>query len=520
MKKYNFKQLILGLLLLSGISAEANEYGTLKSQQLARTYTTEELEQLYDGKFCSKLSRKDCQKNIDNLKSLPDFGKFDLATKPIINNPSGTKAMGSYKINYTSIAAREESQVILSGKIITPEGVSKEKIKGVVLYFHPTIFDPDSTQNYDNNHSDDIVYASLYASQGYIVVIPDYNGLGDDYQEVHPYVLYPRINCLAGLYMLNSVRSIINNKFGFTNSDQLNLFTAGYSEGAAYSVWFSRLTQTDKIFKDSLHQVNMVLKASTGMDGAYDVSNTVKNYLYEKVSKSNGNPYKIQRTVLVSAVKPGLIANALISYGYMNKQSDYSQLFNPKFYNMECSKNVSSSLCKVNKQQMSLFQALRYAAAANDTKILLPVLFSAFNKEQFGYQYLRGITTIAISDNNSALSLANPALFSDSKFNTALKEADISSWQTSLPINYINLKYDSIVSPVNADIAIKGTIGTTSELVKSVWLDNNLIQVDNVGGLSSELGLAVGKTEVDHLRAGTYLNIAALNYFNQYAQTK
>jgi hypothetical protein len=503
----------------------ATTYGILESAHVSRTYNVVELEQLYSKKFCSALSNSECKKNIAAIKQMPAFGGFDLNAKPISNNSAGISTISNNKILYSSVAARSDEKVTLSGKIIMPNGVSKDKIKGVSLYFHPTIFDPNSIQDVKNDGSDDIVYAALYASQGYIVVMPDYNGLGDDYQEVHPYVLYPRINDLSGLYLLSAVRKKLESDYKFNSSDKLKLYTAGYSEGAAYSIWFSRLAQTDKIFSNELSTHGYQLKASVGMDGAYDVSQTVKNFLFDKVSKANDNPYKIQNLAISSAVKPGLAAVALISYGYMSGYQDtdidsYRKLFNPKFFDMKCSSNVMpNTLCKVKTsnqeyKDFNLYQTLRFAAANNDKEILTPILFSAFNKEQNGSEYVRGLSLIAISSQNSLAALANSNLVTDQKFNTQLKAADITDWHTNLPVHYISLNYDSVVSPVNTSEASRDTVGNGSNLVRTTLVDNNQIKVDNLGASGDSAIPQLGKTNVDHLRGGTFLNIAALHYFN------
>lgn len=80
---------------------------------------------------------------------------------------------------------RQDLNTETSGLLIIPKigknYISYNKIKGVVLYFHPTAFDKSGvpSMNYhDNRTKQDTLYAAIYAAQGYIVVAPDYIGQG------------------------------------------------------------------------------------------------------------------------------------------------------------------------------------------------------------------------------------------------------------------------------------------------------------------------------------------------------
>ena len=84
--------------------------------------------------------------------------------------------------------------------------------------------------------------ASIFGAHNYAVLFPDYPGLGADSQNVHPYVLYPQQNVRSAIYLLNHAVDIINSKYGINGKigteNPVPLMTTGFSEGAAYSIYF------------------------------------------------------------------------------------------------------------------------------------------------------------------------------------------------------------------------------------------------------------------------------------------
>ena len=60
--------------------------------------------------------------------------------------------------------------------------------------------------------------AAVWASRGYVVVMPDYIGSGDDTSEPHPYVVYPNVNAESGLAMVKAARSLLSGSYKVTAS--------------------------------------------------------------------------------------------------------------------------------------------------------------------------------------------------------------------------------------------------------------------------------------------------------------
>lgn len=200
--------------------------GTLISDKLIVSYPTKTasstepgLGALYGQAVCAGLTPAQCATNQASLDS-PEFGNFNLNKDPIGNNPLGIKLIDALKIDYTAIKV-DQSAVTVSGGIVIPE-VAPSSIKGLILYYHATTVQrsnvPSNLVTPDNPGGDQegIPLAALWASAGYVVVMPDYIGLGDDTTHRHPYVAYPRENAQSGLAMLLAARSVLSSEYHIT----------------------------------------------------------------------------------------------------------------------------------------------------------------------------------------------------------------------------------------------------------------------------------------------------------------
>lgn len=103
-----------------------------------------------------------------------------------------------------------------------------KQIKGVILYFHPTLF--GVLQIPTKSPVEVAAISSLYASNGYAVVFPNYigyDGFSSDKDTPHPYVTYPWQNVKSGMLALNSALKTIKGEYTF--KELFPLFTIGYS---------------------------------------------------------------------------------------------------------------------------------------------------------------------------------------------------------------------------------------------------------------------------------------------------
>ena len=387
------RYLIIVLILITGCSSvtprtattttntypyknHTNNIDNLINSKLIYTYSSSELEKKYQASFCAGL--KNCSNNISNIKNSHQFGNFDLDSHPIINNSYNIKNISLYRIIYRSKGQNGEIENV-SGAVLIPD---IPKPKGTILFFHPTFFSKTSTPSYESNGQIDIALAAVFAANGYIVVAPDYIGMGYNTNTFHPYVLYPQVNAIDGLNMLNATGEFLS-MLGYTDNN-MPLFVSGYSEGGAYALWFSRLYQEQADFYNTLNHTPFKFKMVAPISGAYNLSNITFSYLFSDVGLFTKSNFNVQSSVMAATLKPALLADTLISYAYYSESGNYLKVFNPDFFNMECSLQYSYE-CQFDYKQQNLYEALSYES--NDFLIVNKISNAASNKIYNGQMF-------------------------------------------------------------------------------------------------------------------------------------
>ena len=86
---------------------------------------------------------------------------------------------------------------------------------------------------------------------------------------------------------LNFVRERVTTKY---LTAPIKLFTAGYSEGAGYSIWFSKCFDEPDCSKcnytNNVLDTEYVVTRSAGLEGAYDLSEVQFPFLTSNVSEA------------------------------------------------------------------------------------------------------------------------------------------------------------------------------------------------------------------------------------------
>ena len=458
----------------------------LVSSKLVYKYSSQELENKYHNNFCAGLS--DCSSNIANIKNNPLFGNFDLDKSPIINNHLNIKNISLYQILYKTTGQNKETRIV-SGAVFVPDTA---KPKGVILFFHPTFFSKISAPSYAPFGAIDIALAAIFAANGYIVVAPDYIGMGYDTTTFHPYIMYPQVNANDGLSMLNAASSFLPNY----SSKKLTLFVTGYSEGALYALWFSRLDQEQKAFHKTLDETRFDFKMVAPISGIYNLSNITFSYLFSDLGIFIKSNYNVQSSIMASTLKPALLANTLISYAYYNESANYYKVLNPDFFDMTCTFQYSNQ-CQFDGKQLNLFEALNYES--NDViityKIYNAASYKIHNGQIFSTQW------------NSIMPLINKDVLGNQSFINLLFAANIDSWHSETPTALIYLENDSIVTNYNTLLAYHNMLNNGSKNLIAIKIDNSLIKENLVNSLPA--------FDVDHLSGFNYLFLVALKEFNQ-----
>ncbi|WP_058513568.1 alpha/beta hydrolase family protein [Legionella santicrucis] len=199
-----------------------------------------------------------------------------------------------YKINYKT-PAPDGHITIASGLVAVPSTIAKA---GIVSYQHGTRFNREEVPSRMNEK--DYIYPALFASHGgYLTVMPDYLGLGDNELALHPYVQYETL-ASSSVDMLLAAKEFAE-KINFETNDQL--YIAGYSEGGFSSLVMFELLAT----QDSKHPVTAVALGSA--------------------------PYDWEETMQFIMLNPGPRATAYLAYffyslqTYKNYWTDLNQIF-------------------------------------------------------------------------------------------------------------------------------------------------------------------------------------------------
>ena len=465
---------------------------TTYSTGAASTDTSDEaslnpaLDDYYMSTICpSGLNSTQCAQNEQSLNTA-DFGKFDVTADPIANNALGIKQVDAIKITYGAINVNGAS-VMVSGGITIPE-LAPASIKGIVLFFHGTTIQRSNvpsnfiTGANPNGDYTGILLAALWASQGYVVVMPDYIGLGVDTLDPHPYVAYPEVNAQSGLAMVRAARTYLSSMV----PGRQPLYIAGYSEGGAYALEAAHLMQNNPRYGSVLRAD---LKLALPMSGVFDLTGTMLPYLFDNIS-TNNNPWFSLNPTTSALSKPYLSANLALSFASYSAIAP-TNIVADAFYT--CPPNTPACGASNN------LDGLYYQANISDTFAVLTVGGQATN-------------TAWTPSNNSVQPLltttyATQLMQGDQKnpLYAQLLSADTYLFTPEFPLTLVSLQMDSIVTPVNTKTAFAYITGKNpSGSYQEFLVDNSSFLVP---------GLLFGTDEVDHLSEVPFLAVLALNQF-------
>jgi pimeloyl-ACP methyl ester carboxylesterase len=174
-----------------------------------------------------------------------------------------------YKLDYTTTNTDGKS-VTASGVIVVPDATTPLPVMSIQ---HGTILsDTDAPSNFQST-SEVNTFGSVFASQGYIVVAPDYIGYGSSKDLPHTYEHRNGL-ATASLDMLRAARNFLSDNN--INWDK-RLFLAGYSEGG-----YATLALQKKIEEETANEFNLV--ASSCGAGAYDKPAFMRTVINDQTS--------------------------------------------------------------------------------------------------------------------------------------------------------------------------------------------------------------------------------------------
>jgi hypothetical protein len=538
------------------------DYGQLLSTESGPTWNKSTLQEyVYDDVICNGLSGSEtalalCAGNLANVENNPQFGDYNVGTQPYV-----AESVSAYKITYNTpgaafmVAGGAAATQIVSGAVLIPN-IAESQIKGVVLYYHGTIFDKQSVPS-NFTSSDGLGYtetgAGVFGLNGYIVILPDYVGQGVNDDVMHPYVYFVPTNALSGLYMLPALRTLLKSHDITKN---LSLYISSYSEGGAYALWASHLAQTS--LSNVLARNHFSLRRTVGVSGAYNLTGKMMPYLYANAIpswESTINTYNVSPGWFESGTFPllGNIPNAeiypdanmlssvemadtklmlsgyaLTAFIYYNQTpSAYNIVANPRWSNLDACLNFDEYLespttypttpCLINGQHYNLEQLFTTPGlSAESIEGVLANSASGVTNYFTGgmtYSQLTAAIESGYIPNNSVSVVTYPGVLQDPTIEPIMAQNNIYSWTSSSPLTIIYLHFDSVVTNLDSQDACGITQGDAPG-VKQLSAPG-MVDCEEIDNTKLYAGQSLGSSFIpqflDHYNAGPLLQIAALH---------
>lgn len=461
--------------------------GTLESSTAIKDYSVNDLRKAVEDQIC--LPGTDatvCDKNKINLES--GFG-FNLDQ---ITNGSNVSA---YAIQYNTPGVKNENRSV-SGGVLIPQ-VAESQIKGIILYYHgtklakydvPSCFSQSEVKMpycLGNSIDDGEVLAGVWASQGYIVVMPDYIGQGYDSVVMHPYVLYSQIDAVSGLNMVTATKALLNKLQlqNVANSAQ-DFYITGYSEGGGYALWTSQMVQDPS--SSFLITNQLRLKDTVGMSGAYDLTNA--QLPMERDNVTLDDQYNIGNVFTAGAAKPLLTGYLFSSYGFYNLDQTYNELMVKAF--LDC----RTCLISGNNYTVPDLFTVHGNPQLSDVNIALYLTSAA------------ATTGYAVNGNNSVRALLQSAVLEDPRFLDVVAANSLTSWNGGIaPIGFTYMNKDSVVTNLNSTNMYTAV---TNPNKTAIVIDAS--QYQYYDAINKDL------KPFDHAQANVIQAVAALQQFNRF----
>ena len=209
----------------------------------------------------------DAPGELIEAKSFLSFAPTDVESilsmygAPIGLDLNLTYTVDTYQISYNTLNI-DGDLTPASGLMLIPQGLDTLDVLSIQ---HGTVFKRDQVGSTHPYYAPD---ALITAMNGYLVVAPDYLGLGES-QLLHPY-LHAELSANAVMDMIRAAR-IYACQHEMILSDKL--FLAGYSEGGFVTL------ATQKMIETAEYSAEFQLTGVAPMAGPYDLLGSTRNLL-------------------------------------------------------------------------------------------------------------------------------------------------------------------------------------------------------------------------------------------------
>lgn len=176
-----------------------------------------------------------------------------------------------YKIIYGTVTP-QSTQVKASASLLIPDSGANFPI---VIFAPGTLLERTQSPSMETETTLSYnILGSCFAADGYVTVLPDYLGMGEDTTQLHPYQHRDSL-ASASIDALRAIKSFLTQKSINTTNQ---LFVTGYSEGGFAAMSIHREIQLN-------YSSEFTVTASAPMAGAYDMSGT----MFKRMT--DGTPY-------------------------------------------------------------------------------------------------------------------------------------------------------------------------------------------------------------------------------------
>jgi alpha/beta superfamily hydrolase len=234
--------------------------------------------------------------------------ELNIATNQQLLSLSGTPVCDIliYDIQYATVGGANEATTA-SGALMVPTGLGANctGARPIVLYAHGTTTDRAFTMTNVQN-AETLFLAALFASQGYIVVAPNYAGYDTSTLPYHPYLIADQ-ESKDMIDALTAARTALPYASATLTTDSGQLFITGYSQGGYVAMATHRAMQA----------AGMKVTASVPMSGPYALAAFVDAVFYGEV---NGDA-TVSSTLLLTAYQT--------AYGNIYANAD--DVFEPQY---------------------------------------------------------------------------------------------------------------------------------------------------------------------------------------------
>ncbi len=360
----------------------------------------------------------------------------------LIGGPSKC-GVTQHKLVYDSIDPKGNGARASAG-LLVPTGCAGPH--PVLLYHHGTTVFRSFTMS-DPQNGEAGLQLTMFAAQGYVVVMPDYLGYGDSDLGYHPY-LQAENTAAVSIDALRAAREALR-KQGVTTSSKL--FLSGYSQGGHSAMATHRMMERD-------HASEFTITASVPMAG----------------------PYALEDTFVAGIATPGQGASVFTAFAFTSYQRTWGDLY---------------------AKPEDAFRAPWVTGIEN----LLPGVLN------FTELYTTGKLPLATTGENGLLTDAFAASFSDpdSPVRRRLAQNSLLDWAPKAPMTLCSGARDPVVTYQNALWAVEyfagrgAQVGTVDVELIPAFQPSIAAQVAAApdlstyhGGIVPPLCLAVAKNQV------------------------